>query len=164
MHYEHLIQINDSNNPLIEPLSREQLWLGLVARAERPQYFLIGMDECQITERTADALRRQLRFGITKVRDRVTYQPPLQVRFDVEPADEVTGACLTISIEEPQPGELFLRFAYTLHTTLDDGVGELDEYRKSAYRDADIDTVLMIRQLAASGMLSADGPTVQELH
>lgn len=164
MHYEHLVQINDPNDPQIEPLTREQLWLGLVARAERPQYFLVGMDECVIAGRTTLTLRRQMKFGATQLRDLVTYQPPVQVRFDVEPTPGVTGARLIISIEEPQPGELFLRFAYTLQTTADDAVGELDEYRKSAYRDADIDTVRMIRQLAATGILSADGPETVELH
>ena len=164
MHYEHLLQINDANDPQIEPLTREQLWLGLVARAERPQYFLIGMDECRIVERTANTLRRRMRFGTTQVCDRVTYEPPVQVRFDVEPTLEVSGARLIIRIEEPQPGELFLRFAYTLQTTADDAIGELDEYRKSAYRDADIDTVRMIRQLAATGILSDDGPAAVELH
>lgn len=156
MHYEHLLQINDPNDPQIEPLTREQLWLGLVARAERPQYFLIGLDECQIVERTTDTLRRQMRFGTTQVRDRVAYESPVQVRFDVEPTQELSGARLTIRIEEPQPGELFLRFVYTLQTTPDDAVSELDEYRKSAYRSADIDTVRMIRQLASTGILSTD--------
>lgn len=163
MHYEHLVQINDSNNPLIEPLTREQLWLGMVARAERPQYFLIGLDECRIVERTADTLLRHLRFGVTRVRDRVTYQYQVQVRFDVEPTAEVAAARLIIRIEELQPGELFLRFSYTLHTPSDTPIVEWDEYRKSAYRDADIDTVRMIRQLAASEILSKEGPTVAEL-
>ncbi len=164
MHYEHLIQINDPNDLEIEPLTREQLWLGLVARAERPQYFLIGMDECRIVERSGDTLRREMRFGAALVRDRVTYTPQVQVSFDVEPSVEVTGARLIIRIEEPRPGELFLRFAYTLQTTSDDAVSELDEYRKSAYRDADIDTVRLIRQLAATGMFSSDGPGNVELH
>lgn len=164
MHYEHLIQINDPNDLQIEPLTREQLWLGLIARAERPQYFLIGMDECRIVERSGDTLRRQMWFGTTQVRDRVTYEPQIQVSFDVEPTLEVTGARLIIRIEEPRPGELFLRFAYTLQTTAHDAVGELDEYRKSAYRDADIDTVRMIRQLAATGIFTADAPDNGGIH
>lgn len=76
----------------------------------------------------------------------------------------MTGARLIIRIKEPQPGKLFLRFAYTLQTTADDAGGDLDEHRKSAYRDADIDTVRMIHQLAASGILSADGPDGVVLH
>lgn len=164
MHYEHLIQINDPNDLEIAPLTREQLWLGLIARAERPQYFLIGMDECRITERAGDTLRREMRFGAALVRDRVTYMPQVQVSFEVEPSVEVTGARLIMSIEEPAPNELFLRFAYTLQTTSDDAVSELDEYRKSAYRDADIDTVRLIRQLAATGMFSSDGPGDMGIH
>jgi hypothetical protein len=156
MRYQHLVQINDPLDSRIEPISREQLWQGLVVRAELPTYFLIGLDECRIVDRSGNTLDRQLRFGALQVRDRVTFEPPLQVRFDVEPSGEVTGASLVIRIEEPQPGQLFLRFEYSLKSTTDDAAGELDEYRKSAYREADIDTVRMIRQLAASGVLAGD--------
>lgn len=163
MHYEHLIQINDANDNRIERLTREQVWLGLVARAERPQYFLMGMDECQIVERTATTLRRKMRFGAAQVHDYVTYEPRVQIRFDVEPTAEVTGARLVIRIEEPEANALFLRFTYALQTVNHDTVVELDEYRKSAYRSADIDTVRIIRELAASGILSANGPTPVDL-
>lgn len=156
MHYEHLVQINDPLDPRSEPLSRAQLWQGLVVRAERPQHFLIGMDECRIVNRSGNTLDRRLRFGALLVHDRVTFHPPMEVRYQVEPSAEVAGASLVMRIEEPQPGYLFLRFEYRLHPG--DGGGELDEFRKSAYREADIDTVRMIRQLAASGLLSPDGP------
>ena len=33
MNYEHLVQINDPLNPLLDTLTREQLWAGLVLRA-----------------------------------------------------------------------------------------------------------------------------------
>lgn len=158
MHYEHLVQINDPADPRVPPLTREQLWLGLVARAERPQYFLIGMDECRIVEHTGNALRREMQFGKTLVRDRVTYEPSVQIRFDVEPTAESGVAQMIMRIEEPQPGVLFVRFVYDLQSVTDDAVGDADEFRKSAYREADVDTVQMIRQFAASGLLSADGP------
>jgi hypothetical protein len=77
----------------------------------------------------------------------------------------MAGASLVIRIEEPQPGQLFLRFEYQLQAaSADDAVGELDEYRKSAYREADIDTVRMIRQLAASGVLAGDDMASREPH
>jgi hypothetical protein len=164
MHYEHLLQINDLNNPLVTPLTREQVWLGLIARMERPQYFLIGMDECRISARTGNTLRRELRFGTRWINDRVTYSPPLEVQCDVDPTDDMGPARLVITIEEPQPGELFLRFAYTLESSSDDSVGEVDEYRKAAYREADVDTVRRIRQLAEAGLLSSDGAADVELH
>lgn len=163
MRYSHLVQINDPLDPRIEPMTRGQLWQGLVARAELPTHFLIGLDECRITDRRGHTLERQLRFGTLQVRDRVTYEPPVQVRFDVEPYAGLAGASLVIRIEEPQPGQLFLRFEYDLRP--DSGAdAELDEYRKSAYREADIDTVRQIRQLAASGLLAADDPSPTAPH
>lgn len=42
MNFEHLIQINDPSNPLVESLTREQLWEDLVLRAEQPQLFVLG--------------------------------------------------------------------------------------------------------------------------
>lgn len=158
MEFGHLVQINDPGNPAIEPLTRRQLWQGLVVRAERPSYFLIGLDECRILERRGNVLERLLRFGALQVRDRVTLDPPRRVQFDVEPYAGLSGARLVIGIEEPQPGQLFLRFEYALQSDAGTVDPELDEYRKSAYREADIDTVRMIRQLAASGLLSGDEP------
>ena len=34
LNFEHLVQVNDPLNPLAETLTREQLWQGLVLRAE----------------------------------------------------------------------------------------------------------------------------------
>jgi hypothetical protein len=161
MHFHHLVQINDPLDPRTEPLTREQLWQGLVARAERPEVFLLGMDECRILGRTHHSLDRQLRFGQLVIHDRVIFDPPEQVHYQVEPYAQVAGASLVMRIEEPQPGQLFLRFEYRLHAA---GDAEVDEYRKSAWQEADIDTVRMIRQLAASGLLSPDGPKSIDLH
>jgi hypothetical protein len=164
MHFHHLVQINDPLDPRTEPLTREQLWLGLVARAERPEVFLLGMDECRILGRTDHSLDRQLRFGQLVIHDRVSFDPPEQVHYQVEPYGQVAGASLVMRIEEPQPGQLFLRFEYRLHTAGMADDAEVDEYRKSAWREADIDTVRMIRQLAASGLLSPEGPKAIDLH
>lgn len=153
MNFVHLVQINDPRNPGIEPLTRAQLWQGLVARAERPDHFLIGMDECQILGRGENTLERELRFGHLIVRDRVVFSPGVTVRYEIEPTPQVPGGSLEMQIEEPQPGELFVRFEYQLE--VDEGSVEayLSEFRKSAYREADIDTIWIIRQLAASGVV-----------
>ncbi len=45
MKFSHLIQIDDPSNPLIEALTREQLWKGLVLSAERPALFVLALDE-----------------------------------------------------------------------------------------------------------------------
>ncbi|NCW78771.1 MAG: DUF1857 family protein, partial [Oxalobacteraceae bacterium] len=73
MKFTHLIEINSPDNPLIVPLSREQLWRGLVLRAERPTLFVMGLDACEITQRSEHMLSRTLQFGQLTVRDEVRF-------------------------------------------------------------------------------------------
>lgn len=164
MYFEHLVQINDPGDPRIDPLTREQLWRGLVVRAERPQSFQIGIDICRIIARIGNVLERELHYGSLVVRDRVTFDPPHQVSYEVEPTTQVPAASLRMRIEEPASGQLFLRFEYRLSTATAEGNEDVDAYRKSAYQEADIDTVRMIRQLAASGLLTADDPAGIDLN
>lgn len=151
MKFSHLIQINDPFNPLIEPLSREHLWRGLVLRAENPLLFVIGLDRFEILERGENALARVLHFGSLSLRDRVSFSPMTQVRYEIEAAEDSPAAGLVMTIEEPEPGQLFVRFNYE---TLPRGaMAPLDELygslAKQAYVEADIDTVSTIRRLAA---------------
>lgn len=164
MHFHHLVQINDPLDPRIEPLTREQLWLGLVMRAERPQYFQAGLDDCRIVARTGNTLQREMRFGQLVVRDRVTFNAPHQVHYEVQPDPPVQAASLLMRIEEPGAGQLFLRCEYRLDLAARERNDEIDAYRKSAYLEADIDMVRIIRQLAASGVLSAGGPVGIDLN
>lgn len=153
MKFEHLIQINDPANPLIVPLSRAQLWTGLMQRVDNPLPFLPGLESCTVVERSSTLIRRRLDFGPAVIEDHVTLETHLWVRFDIQPSATHAGGSLTISIEEPQPEALFLRFAY--QTNLGEG-GPLEdrayaEYVKSAYHQSDVDTVRIIRTLAAGG-------------
>ncbi|MBK9243241.1 MAG: DUF1857 family protein [Burkholderiales bacterium] len=43
MRFEHLVQINDPLQPLLTEVSREQLWRGLLRRAEQPTEFVLGL-------------------------------------------------------------------------------------------------------------------------
>lgn len=153
MNFEHLIQINDPENPLIEPLDRNQLWQGLLHRVENPLPFLPGLENFSILERQANALLRELDFGPAVIQDRVTLVDMHSVRFDIVPSEAHAGGGLSIAIEEPEPGSLFLRFTY--ETTLANSPNSEDrayiEYVKSAYHQSDIDCVRIIRTLAADG-------------
>jgi Domain of unknown function (DUF1857) len=150
MRFSHLIQINDPFNPLIDPLSREQLWRGLVLRAENPLLFVMALDGFEIVERGDNMLARELRFGNLTLRDRVMFEPMQQVRYEIEAGGDSPAATLVMTIEEPEPDQLFVRFDYeTLH---DDTAAPIDEFyssfAKQAYIEADIDTVSTIRRLA----------------
>ncbi|KND60675.1 hypothetical protein BVER_05521 [Candidatus Burkholderia verschuerenii] len=152
MNFEHLIQINDPLNPLVDSLTREQLWEGLVLRAEQPQLFVLGLDSCAIVSRDGDTMERELHYGQAVVRDRVTLTPNDNVRYDIQPTADYVGGSLTMAIEQPDDVQLFLRFTYstTLPEKVDPTSDELQtsEIVKSAYRESDIDTVRLIRQYA----------------
>jgi hypothetical protein len=151
MKFSHLIQINDPFNPLIDPLSREQLWRGLVLRAEEPLLFVLALDRFEIVERGDNTLARVLHFGSLSLRDRVYFSPMNQVRYEIEAVADSPAASLVMTIEEPEAGQLFVRFDYE---TMRDGATEsLDalysSFAKQAYVEADIDTISTIRRLAA---------------
>ncbi len=153
MKFEHLIAINDPNNPLVQPLTRSQLWQGLLFRVDDPLPFLPGLEACTLVERHGNTLKRRLDFGAAVIEDHVTLAEEHWVRFTIQPSAQHAGGELTITIEEPAPEHFFLRFAYT--TTLgQDGDAEdasYADYIKSAYQQSDLDCVRIIRTLAASG-------------
>jgi hypothetical protein len=153
LNFEHLIQINDPLNPLVESMTREQLWEGLVLRAEQPQLFVMGLDSCTILSRDGNVLERELHYGQATVRDRVTLQESDSVRYDILPTAEHVGGSLTMTIEQPDELQLFLRFEYATTlpvSTIDQDAVRTQEIVKSAYRENDIDTVRLIRQYVAT--------------
>ena len=106
-----------------------------------------------IVERTEAHLRRQLNFGAAVIEDKVTQAENHWVRFDIQPGEQHAGGSLTITIEEPEPGALFLRFAYTTSFAANPNSEERAyiDYIKSAYHQSDLDCVRIIRTLAADG-------------
>jgi hypothetical protein len=71
--------------------------------------------------------------------------------------NEIPASDLHMTIEEPQPGALFVRFDYDDHAGDSVSTEEAfyNEFRRSAYLEADIDTIRVIRQLAQEGQLDA---------
>jgi hypothetical protein len=157
MKFQHLIEINDPLNPLMDTITREQLWRGLVMRAEAPTLFVPHLDECTIGERESGSFTRQLRYGDLVVQDKVVLTPLREVRFEVPAQGEIAASRLTMTIEAPSEGVMWLRFLY------DDGnpgatdeMGKMyEDFKKSAYQEADIDTVKIVRQMASEGKLDA---------
>jgi hypothetical protein len=148
--YEHLIQVNDPNDPAITPLTRSQLWHGLVARAEYPAEFIYGLDAMRVRARGEGFMERELHFGTRTINDLVRFIDNESVSYSVEPGPEFPASHLLICIEEPRPGHLFLRFSY--ETAVMEGA-EYEEFIKQAYFEADLDSVQRIRLLAVNGLL-----------
>ena len=155
MKFEHLIEINDPLNPLMDTISREQLWRGLVLRAEDPKRFVPHLDECTISERDSGSFTRRLRYGELVIDDRVVLHPLQQVRFEVPAQGEIPQSLLVMAIEAPAEGVLLVRFTYDDgNPNAGDSVGKMyEDFKRSAYQEADIDTVKIVRELAARGEL-----------
>lgn len=157
MKFEHLIQINDPLNPLIDTLTREQLWRGLVMRADSPKLFVPHLDECTIDERVPGSFHRVLRYGELKIEDTVVLTPMLEVRYEVPAQGEIQASTLVMKIEAPDEQQLFVRFQYDDGNppSTDPATAMYDDFKRSAYKEADIDTVRVVRELAAQGRLDA---------
>src|SRR6476661_2792347 len=112
MKFEHLIEINDPLNPLIDTITREQLWRGLVLRAEDPKLFVPHLDECTIGERTSGSFTRRLRYGELVIDDVVHLSPLQEVRYEVPAQGEIAASRLTMTIEAPSEGVRWVRFLY----------------------------------------------------
>jgi hypothetical protein len=157
MKFEHLIEINDPLNPLADTMTREQLWRGLVLRAEDPKLFVPHLDECTIGERESGSFARRLRYGELVIDD-VVYLTPLQeVRYEVPAQGDIAASRLTMTIEAPSEGVMWLRFLYDDgNPSAADEMGKMyEDFKKSAYQEADIDTVKIVRQMAAEGKLDS---------
>jgi hypothetical protein len=160
MRFEHLVEINDPLMPLIGEVSRAQLWRGLVLRAEDPVQFVLGLERATITGReesgAVTSLARTLDFGSFQVHDRVRLFAPSHSEIITAAGASWPASRMTITIEEPQPRALYLRFVYEIGGESGDGRG-LDEIaralREQAYTSADLDTVVRVRELAEQGRL-----------
>lgn len=155
MKFEHLVQVNDPLMPLIDTLTREQLWRGLVLKAENPLLFVYALDSFRLVSREGDRLRRELRFGQATISDTITLLPPDRIRQEIEPGAGVAGATLETRIEAPDAEQLFVRFVYETGSLPGEAPPDetVREIVRQAYIEADNDAVRTIRRLVTEGRL-----------
>jgi len=155
MKFHHIVEINDPLNPLIVSLTREQVWRGLVLRAEQPKLFMPHLESCDISERKDNTFVRELDYGKVKIRDHVVYILGQKVEYLVPQQGDIPASSLVMTIEEPGEEYLQVRFEYEDGTTESAGGMEAfyNEFRHSAYKEADLDTISLIRELAEAGKL-----------
>ena len=155
MQFTHLVEICDAAIPAHALLTRAQLWRGLVLRVEAPGLFMPHLDDCQISAREASRFARRLVFGELVIDDLVTLAAPDRIVVSVPAQRDIAASLLTMTIEAPQEHALFVRFAYEdgVEVAADSVDAYYDKFRHSAYREADIDTIRLIRQMAQEGRL-----------
>ncbi|MEO5742118.1 MAG: SRPBCC family protein [Burkholderiales bacterium] len=93
-------------------LTREQLWRGLVLKAEDPLAFVPGMQACRIVERYADGFLREVVLRDVPMRERITLTPMVQVHFLRVDTDH--SGWITNVISESNRG-LLLTFTFGLN-------------------------------------------------
>lgn len=159
MQYEHLVQMG-AKDPSGQSggISRDEIWQGLVLRAEHPMRFDENISEACVTQRGDNTLVREVRFGSLLIVENIVFQPRHEVRYRTEATEQHPASERIVRIEEPQEGVFFLRFSH--HTQIeannDAETAELSRllpYLQSAYREADLDTARKIVELAAAGQL-----------
>lgn len=153
MKFEHIIEINNPGNPHIPHLSAEHLWQGLVLRATSPKLFVPHLDECHVLETSENTVSRVSHYGNLSVHDTVTFTPQQHIHYQVPAQGEVPASSLKMTIESPHHGVLFVRFLYEDDKSEAENAADkmYDDFRKSAYHEADIDTIRIIRELALAG-------------
>lgn len=154
LEFQHIIQINDPDEPQIPPISRQQLWEGLVFRSKHPEHFTPSLSS-EIEEYTEDGFVRKLSFGQGHLRDRVTLIPEEEIRTSPAEDKPALFAESITRIEEPAPGYLFVRFLYRRDTPpSSDGI-DVGEYLKAAYVENDREAISLLRRFAIEGFLGS---------
>ena len=150
MKFEHLVEVNDFLNPLMDALSREALWNGLLRSVEQPRDFLPNLDHARIAAGPGGGLDRELHFGRMVIRDHVHVNPMAGIEIRSEATPSIPAARRAICIEEPAPGELFVRFLYEQFPQGHPPVApEHGVALRNAWLQADRDLIARIRRLAA---------------
>ncbi|HXD05555.1 MAG TPA: AtaL-like protein [Burkholderiaceae bacterium] len=154
MRFEHVIQVTDPGNPLVPPMSREELWAGVLARVDEPQRFPLGPDDCLLRAGAGGSSReRTLRFGALELHDEVKLEPLHRASFHPKPHAGQPPVRLTIAIEEPSAGELLLRFVYESDEVVRASEAALYSLREQAWLQHDLDMVRTLRAWQQEGCL-----------
>lgn len=123
IYVDRALPINVEGEPA---LTRDQVWEGLVLKANNALPFVPAMTECEVTNRIDDhTFDRDIVFRGGHFSERITLQPPQRVVF-TRTAGPVLGT-ITNEIEEAD-GEWLLRFSFSL-VVLDIVPGSPEEKR-----------------------------------
>jgi hypothetical protein len=148
LRYEHVVRLNDDSVP-VPALSRVQVWNALAERAQSPGRYDDAIGACKTEQHARGWRRRYDRLGTT-IEDEARLKHDVSVTFITRAPAEFRGSKLSITIDEPGVGTLFLRFSYELRGTVP-APGEREcAALRIAYHHADLEFVRRLRLLTAS--------------
>jgi hypothetical protein len=146
----------DVNPPGIAPrLTQEQVWRGLMMKAENAVLFVPRMQACTVLERWSDGLLREVVNDGNRFREKITFAPPVEVLFERVDTEDNAG-WITNVISESDHG-LLLTFTFAVNLP-GAAPGSEEERRKgAAMRDSYVGavkaTLARVRQLVGEGKL-----------
>jgi Domain of unknown function (DUF1857) len=148
----HSIPVNDPDDASTPALTRDDVWEGLVMKAENALPFVPKMAKCDVVERGENFILREVNFAGDDLREAVTLTPKTKVEFR-RVDGRVLGVILN-EILENESGELELKFSFSLQI---DGVEsgsreerEYEENMRDAYMGAVTATLGAIRKMVAA--------------
>lgn len=155
MRFEHLLQVTDPADPRVPPMSRAELWRGLLRRVDAPQDFPMGPDRCSARRGAGgeSERHRRIHFGSLVFEDHVQLEAERRIVFTPRPHEGAAPVRLTITLEEPAPALLCLRFVYEVQGELSAEDRALQRYREQAWLEMDCEMLRTLREWLAAGTL-----------
>ncbi len=136
-------------------LTQAQVWHGLVMKADNALPFVAAMESCTVVERYDDGLLREIILRGDRLRERITFTPPVQVHFR-RVGDGGPGGWIANLISESSAG-LLLTFTFAMQFPGLAAGSETEqrqgEMMKESYIRAVASTLRAVRQLVGEGKL-----------
>ncbi|MFD3925750.1 SRPBCC family protein [Streptomyces sp. NPDC058614] len=125
------LSVNDGTEP---PLGLDDVWEGLVDKAQNPLPYIASMSECSVSDRFDGGLVRDIVHAGQPVREVVTFYPKQRVHF-VRTHGSAKGT-IDNELGLDEAGELSLTFSFRIVL---DGVepGSAQEKEFAAHMEAD---------------------------
>jgi len=100
------------NEPGKRVLSRHDVWTGLMMKANNALPYVPQMKKCEVVERGAGWLLRDILLGEEPLREKVTFEPEQRVIFERVAGNE--PGCIENILGEDEHGNLTLTFSFAL--------------------------------------------------
>ncbi|MFE0375673.1 SRPBCC family protein [Streptomyces inhibens] len=127
------LPVNDPAAPDQPALDRDQVWAGLLRKAENAVPFVPGMEACTVLERTSDGLVREVVVKGEAIREDVTFTPKERVSFSR--TDDRAAWVIHNVIGEDASGALTLTFTGEMTAgPMADGAADPDPERRGEAR------------------------------
>lgn len=124
-------------------LTADDVWKGLVWKAENPMPFVPSITSCTVVERYDTGLVRDIIDAGDPIREHVRFEPPRRVFFE-RVGGRILGTIVN-QIETDVQGRLVLRFSFALTVSGDDE-SEICSRMSTGYAEAVNTTLAAVRR------------------